>query len=88
MLKQAVIGLAAIGLLATPALAQRYDPDVGSGNIVQGPGGAPVTADTPPYVGQQSGQAYDYDYEWKYLTLYKYRHHRQHKGRHIDYWYD
>jgi hypothetical protein len=83
MLKAVVIGLAAIGLLATPALAQRYDPDAGSGNIVQGPGGAPVTADTPPYVGQRSGQAYDYDWHRKY------RHHRRHKKRRIEYyWYD
>jgi hypothetical protein len=61
MLKPLVIGAAALALLSAPALAQRYDPDAGSGNIVQGPGGAPVTADTPPYVGQRSGRAYDYD---------------------------
>ncbi len=86
MLKQVIIGLAAIGLLSTPALAQKYDPDAGSGNIVQGPGGAPVTADSPPYVGQHSGQAYDYGYEWSYATGHKVRHHRRHK-RHYD-WND
>jgi hypothetical protein len=83
MLKPVVISLAAIGLLATPAIAQKYDPDAGSGNIVQGPGGAPVTADTPPYVGQRSGQAYDYDWNRKY------RYHRRYKKRRIEYdWYD
>jgi hypothetical protein len=81
MFKQVVIGLAAIGLLAMPAMAQRYDPEAGSGNIVQGPGGAPVTASTPPYVGQRSGLAYDYD--WSYTNRYKVRHHRRHQKRHI-----
>ncbi len=41
MLKRIVIGLMAVGLLAAPSLAQRYDPDAESGNIVQGPGRAP-----------------------------------------------
>ncbi len=76
MLKRFVIGLAAVGVLATPALAQKYDPAWGSGNLVQGPGGAPVTADTPPYVGQRSGQAYNYDRSYS-------RHHR-HKKRHSN----
>jgi hypothetical protein len=61
MVKTIVLGLVAIGLLASPALAQKYVPEAGSGNLVQGPGGAPVTADTPPYVGQRSGEAYNYD---------------------------
>lgn len=61
MYKVIAIGLAAAGLLATPALAQKYVPELGSGNIVQGPGGAPTTGSTPPYVGQSSGEAYNYD---------------------------
>ncbi len=86
MLKQIAIGLAAIGLLATPVAAQIYDPDAGSGNIVQGPGGAPVTATTPPYIGQRSGEAYNYDWSYKYGRYY--RHHRRHQRRIIEYWYD
>ncbi len=81
MLKRIVIGLMAVGLLAAPALAQRYDPDAGSGNIVQGPGGAPVTASTPPYVGQRSGRAYDYDQ----YTIHKVPHHKLYKKRHTFY---
>jgi hypothetical protein len=61
MLKKLMTGLAVAGLLATPAVAQKYDPALGSGNIVQGPGGAPTTGSTPPYVGQRSGEAYNYD---------------------------
>ncbi len=81
MWKQIVIGAAAAGLLAAPALAQRYDPDLGSGNIVQGPGGPPVTADTPPYVGQRSGQAYDYDRPS--TTGRRVIHHHKRKKKHI-----
>ena len=64
MLKHLLIGTVAMVLLATaggPALAQKYDPEIGSGNVVKGPGGAPVTPDTAPYVGQRSGEAYNYD---------------------------
>jgi hypothetical protein len=61
MLKRLMIGLAIAGLSAAPALAQKYVPEAGSGNIVKGPGGGPVTADTPPYVGQRSGEAYNYN---------------------------
>ncbi len=71
MLKQVVIGLATIGFLATPAVAQRYDPDAGSGNLV-GPGG-PVTADTPAYLGQRSGHAYNYGHQ-RYV-----KHHKKYK---------
>ena len=56
MLKKIVIGAALAAMVATPALAQAYDPDAGSGNIVS-PNGAHVYADTPPYLGQ-SGEAY------------------------------
>jgi hypothetical protein len=37
-----------ISLVAMPAVAQKYVPENGSGNLVQGPGGPPVTPDTPP----------------------------------------
>ena len=61
MLGKIALGVAIVSLFVTPALAQKYVPEAGSGNLVQGPGGAPVTADTLPYVGQRSGEAYNYD---------------------------
>ena len=60
MLKHITIGIAVLAALATPALAQKYVPEAGSGNLVQGPGGPPVTPDTPAYVGQKNGEAYNY----------------------------
>ena len=57
MLRKFVIGVVIAGLLATPALAQKYIPELGSGNQVQGVGGAPVNPDTPAYTCK-SGEAY------------------------------
>ncbi len=57
MLKKLLIGTALAAMAASPALAQSYYPDVGSGNIVAGPGGPHVRAETSPYVGQR-GPAY------------------------------
>lgn len=81
MLKKITLGLAVVGLLATPALAQKYVPEAGSGNLVQGPGGAPVTPDTPAYVGQKSGEAYNYD---KHSTTGQAVHHQKKKPRQIN----
>ncbi|MEJ2432383.1 MAG: hypothetical protein P8Y53_04160 [Pseudolabrys sp.] len=46
MLKKLMIGAALGAMVATPAFAQAYDPNVGSGNIVS-PNGGHVYADTP-----------------------------------------
>jgi hypothetical protein len=65
MLKPLIIGAIAIVLLVIrgiPAAAQKYVPEAGSGNLVQGPGGPPVTPDTPAYIGQRNGEAYNYHY--------------------------
>lgn len=81
MYKAIAIVFAAAGLLATPAVAQKYDPALGSGNIVQGPGGAPTTGSTPPYVGQRSGEAYNYD---KGTTGQSVRHPKKKKIEHSN----
>ena len=60
MQKLLTIGAAGLALIAMPAVAQQYVPEAGSGNLVQGPGGPPVTPDTPAYVGQSNGEAYNY----------------------------
>jgi hypothetical protein len=60
MQKLLMIGAAGLAFVAMPAFAQQYVPGAGSGNLVQGPGGRPVTADTPAYVGQSNGEAYNY----------------------------
>ena len=79
MFKQVMIGVTALALLATPALAQRYVPEAGSGNLVHGPGGRPVTASSPPYIGQRSGEAYNYSPRYRYHRHHRhYRHHRRH----------
>jgi opacity protein-like surface antigen len=44
-MKKLLMGAALVAVLASPAFAQAYDPDFGSGNIVPGPGGAYVTPD-------------------------------------------
>ncbi len=64
MLKSLIIGAAGIVLGAMPAIAQQYVPEAGSGNLVQGPGGRPVTPDTPAYVGQRNGEAYNYHHTY------------------------
>lgn len=79
MLKYLTIIAAVVAALATPAVGQKYDPAVGSGNLVQGPGGPPVTASTPAYVGQKSGEAYNYDRSTTGQTV---RHHKRHKTQH------
>ena len=55
-------GLALFFAAGVPAFAQYYDPDLGSGNIVHGPGGAPVRPGDPAYIGQRNG-AYNYSYD-------------------------
>jgi hypothetical protein len=60
MQKLLMIGAAGLAFVAMPGFAQQYVPGAGSGNLVQGPGGAPVTPDTPAYVGQRNGEAYNY----------------------------
>jgi hypothetical protein len=59
MLKQVVCATALFGLLSSPSLAQQYVPEAGSGNVVHGPGGRPVSPGEPAYVGQRGG-AYEY----------------------------
>jgi opacity protein-like surface antigen len=39
-MKKLLMGAALVALLASPALAQSYNPNLGSGNIVPEPGGA------------------------------------------------
>jgi hypothetical protein len=60
LLLNVAVTIAAFTCAVVPAAAQKYAPEVGSGNLVQGPGGPPVTADTPAYIGQRNGQAYNY----------------------------
>jgi hypothetical protein len=81
MLRYLTITAAVVGALAMPALAQRYDPGAGSGNLVMGPGGPPVTPDTPAYVGQTNGEAYNYR---RSTTGQRVRHVRRHKTRHYQ----
>ncbi|MGH6740366.1 MAG: hypothetical protein ACREDY_15310 [Bradyrhizobium sp.] len=76
MLKHITIGIAVLGALATPALAQQYVPSAGSGNLVQGPGGPPVKPNTPAYVGQKNGEAYNYG---RSTTGQGVRHTKRHK---------
>jgi hypothetical protein len=83
MLRYVTITAAVVVALAMPALAQRYDPAAGSGNLVQGPGGPPVTPNTPAYVGQRNGEAYHYDRHTRATTGQAVRH-RRHKTRHRD----
>jgi hypothetical protein len=64
MLKRLVIAAGVVSLLSVPALAQQYVPSAGSGNLVQGPGGPPVTANTPAYIGQRNGEAYNYRHSY------------------------
>jgi len=61
-MRKLAIGLAVFAVLGTPAFAQYYDPDLGSGNLVHGPGGAPVRPGDPAYIGQRGG-AYNYSYD-------------------------
>jgi hypothetical protein len=84
MLKQITIGIAVFAALATPGLAQRYDPGAGSGNLVQGPGGPPVTPNTPAYLGQKNGEAYNYDRHTRATTGQAIRHHRHNKTHHRE----
>lgn len=71
MLKKFMLGAALAAMFAAPALAQSYDPEIGSGNIV-GPGGGAVTAGTPAYLTPhskayahvQSGGGYAYAPGW------------------------
>lgn len=56
-------GLAVFIAFGTPAFAQYYDPDLGSGNLVHGPGGPPVRPGDPAYIGQHGG-AYDYSFPY------------------------
>jgi len=51
-MKKILMGAAVFALLASPALAQSYDPDFGSGNLVQAPWG-----NTPGSVGNEGGFA-------------------------------
>jgi hypothetical protein len=60
MLKRFSLVVTSFVILVTPALAQQYVPSAGSGNLVMGPGGRPVTPNTPAYVGQSNGEAYHY----------------------------
>jgi hypothetical protein len=76
MLKHITIGIAVLAALATPALAQQYVPSAGSGNLVQGPGGPPVTPDSRAYVGQKNGEAYNYN---RSTTGQSVRHTKRHK---------
>jgi hypothetical protein len=46
-MKKLLLGAAFVAMLATPALAQSFDPDFGSGNI------------NPPYHSIYGGQSYD-----------------------------
>jgi hypothetical protein len=81
MLRYLTITAAVIATLATPALAQKYVPEAGSGNLVQGPGGPPVTPNTPAYVGQKNGEAYNYN---RSTTGQSVRHIKRHKVRHHE----
>ena len=52
MLKKIIIGAAFSALIASSAMAQSYQPEWGSGNIVPGPNGGFVSA---PYDGERFG---------------------------------
>ena len=56
-IKMTLLGALVTALLASSAMAQSYDPDQGSGNIVQGTDQSPV-GPAEPYVGPSRARAY------------------------------
>lgn len=76
MLKKIIIGAAFSALIASSAMAQSYQPEWGSGNIVPGPNGGFVST---PYdrerfgvPGAYSGGPYAYE---RPTVHHRYRHH-------------
>lgn len=83
MLKYLTITAAVVAALTMPAFAQKYVPSAGSGNLVQGPGGPPVTPNTPAYVGQKNGEAYNYGRSTTGQSMgHVVRHTKRHRIRH------
>ena len=68
MLKMMILGTGVAALLASSAMAQSYDPENGSGNIVPntnysqtGPTASQPYFGSEPYVGRRSARAYQPD---------------------------
>lgn len=59
MLKKLMIGAAFAAMLTAPALAQTYDPEVGTGNVSAGPNGGGLGA--PTGTAGQFGGPYAYE---------------------------
>jgi len=69
MLKKLMIGLTFAAMLAAPAVAQTYDPEVGTGNVSAGPNGGGLGA---PTVSGQFGGPYAYEPR-SYSNAYAYQ---------------
>ena len=80
MLKKIIIGAAFSALIASSAMAQSYQPEWGSGNIVAGSSGGFVTV---PYGTERFGEPGAYAYE-RPTVHHRYRQPRQHLNDHWD----
>lgn len=63
MLKKTIMGLGFAALLASPALAQSYDPDLGTGNVMTPPSAvynAPAGIGTPEATVGTAGGPFAY----------------------------
>jgi hypothetical protein len=82
MLKKIIIGAAFSALMASWAMAQSYQPEWGSGNIVAGSSGGFVAV---PYGTERFGGPYAgaYAYE-RPMVHHRYRQSRQHMNDHWD----
>ncbi len=74
MLKKMMIGAAVAALIASPALAQSFDPSVGSGNVV-GPYNSPQSGPSMPEYGR-SGKLMNGGKSGGNVFAFAPRHHR------------
>jgi hypothetical protein len=81
MLKNIMIGAAVSALMASSAMAQSYQPEWGSGNIVAGSSGGFVTV---PYGTERFGGPYVGAYAYERPTVHQ--RYRQPQQRRNDHW--
>lgn len=72
MLKKIMLGAAVAGLMASSAMAQSYDPSVGSGNIVKNPSHPPSGPVMPGTIGHL------YANDFAYAPPAAHHHHMRH----------
>ncbi len=82
MLKKLMIGAALAAMIGAPAMAQSYDPSIGSGNIVRGHGhmysGSTVPSDSYGYSTYDRGSGGAYAFAPAHDHGH-YGHHRAHR---------